>query len=235
MRFGWGVRAVAAFADDCAAIVIVDVLSFSTAVDVATAGGATVMPYRMSDATAAAFAAEREAVLAVARGETSPAQPFTLSPQSMAAAGPGDRIVLPSPNGATLCMAAAGSGASLIVGCLRNASAVAAAAAEYRPPIGVVAAGERWPDGSLRPALEDLLGAGAVLQHLDPHGMAPEATIAARSFPHPAEVAALVAGSVSGRELADRGYAGDVTVAVEIDAGDNVPALRNGEIRATVS
>ena len=48
----------------------------------------------------------------------------------------------------------------MIAGGLRNAAAVAAAAARAGDVVGVIAAGERWPDGSLRPAIEDLLGAG---------------------------------------------------------------------------
>lgn len=32
--------------------------------------------------------------------------------------------------------------------------------------VAVIPAGERWADGSLRPAIEDLLGAGAFIREL---------------------------------------------------------------------
>lgn len=73
--------------------------------------------------------------------------------------------------GSAICAAAGATGRPVVAGCLRNAPAVARwlLAEGYGgtdAPIGVVAAGERWPDLTLRPAVEDLLGAAAVLDGL---------------------------------------------------------------------
>ena len=204
-------------------VVIVDVLSFSTTVDVAVARGATVLPYPVRG-DADTFAADHDAVRAGRRGDGG----LSLSPQSMLLAGPGHRIVLPSPNGATLCVETAAGAATVLVGCLRNAASVAAACRNGDGPIGVVAAGERWPDGSLRPALEDQLGAGAILRGLDPAAMSPEAA-ATRTVELSPE---LVRASVSGRELVAAGYEDDVGLAVELDVSHTVPRLTGGEITA---
>ncbi len=94
--------------------------------------------------------------------------------------------------------------------------------------IGVVPAGERWPDGGLRPAIEDLIGAGAILDRL---GVAcsPEARIARDASRRAGtELGALIRGSVSGRELSERGFAGDVDIAVQQEVSSAVPILRDG-------
>lgn len=52
------------------------------------------------------------------------------------------------------------------LGACENATAVAAWADKAGSPVTVVTCGERWPDGSLRPSLEDLLGAGETLAEM---------------------------------------------------------------------
>ena len=59
-------------------------------------------------------------------------------------------LVLPSPNGATISLEANCRG-YVLAGCLRNRSAVASRAAALGGPFGIIAAGERWSDGTLRP------------------------------------------------------------------------------------
>jgi 2-phosphosulfolactate phosphatase len=119
---------------------------------------------------------------------------------------------------------------------LRNATAVgrwlAARGYGSDKAVAVVPAGERWPDGSLRPALEDLLGAGAVLNALDvaPEALSPEATAAQAVFAGLSKraLADMIRSCGSGQELIAAGFADDVEVAVEADTSGVVPALLGG-------
>jgi phosphosulfolactate phosphohydrolase-like enzyme len=167
-RFEWGEAGIHALASAVDVLVLVDVLSFTTAVEVAVARGASVYPYHVRDATAAEFAAQVGAVLAVDRRQTSAERPFSLSPPSLTSLPVGSRLVLPSPNGSTLTMLAADLHHVVLAGCLRNARAVATAIQGLGRMVGVIAAGERWPDGTLRFAVEDLVGAGATVRAYDP-------------------------------------------------------------------
>ncbi|MDO9496870.1 MAG: 2-phosphosulfolactate phosphatase, partial [Nocardioides sp.] len=171
VRLEWGPTGGAAVAAGADVAVVVDVLSFTTTLTVAVERGITVYPYRWKDERAAEYAASLDAVLAVGRFEQrdSGGRAVSLSPAAMAGVEGVDRIVLPSPNGSTICAALAGSGAQVVGACPRNRAAVAAWLAPQvaaGATVAVVPAGERWPDGSLRPAAEDLWGAGAVLAAL---------------------------------------------------------------------
>jgi len=80
------------------AVVIVDVFSFSTAVDIALSRGASVLPYRWKDGSASRFARDHGALLAESR---TVGGPYSLSPDSLLSVPPGTRLVIPSPNGST--------------------------------------------------------------------------------------------------------------------------------------
>jgi 2-phosphosulfolactate phosphatase len=113
-------------------------------------------------------------------------------------------------------------------GCLRNAAAVARADQSFDQRIGVIGAGERWPDGSLRPCVENWLGAGAILSHLKGR-LSPEAILACDAFlAHRPAVETLLHESASGRELVEQGWADDVSIAAELNASTTAPILRDG-------
>jgi 2-phosphosulfolactate phosphatase len=96
----------------------------------------------------------------------------------------------------------------------------------------VCPAGERWPDDALRPALEDWLGAGAILRSL-PGPRSPEANAAVAAFETArAQLRDVILASSSGRELSERGYMADVNVAAEYDVSRCTPRLRNGVFEA---
>jgi 2-phosphosulfolactate phosphatase len=98
--------------------------------------------------------------------------------------------------------------------------------------VAVVCSGERWPDGTLRPAVEDLWGAGALADLLVRVGwpdVAPEVLAAAAAFRSvEGDVGAALRACASGRELIDTGYPDDVEVAAELDRSLSVPVLRDG-------
>lgn len=221
----WGLAGVHALRDRVAALIVVDVLSFCTAVDIAVSQGAVVYPFPYGDATAAELRAKR--LGAVAASPQRAGDQLSLSPNSLTGLQRGDKILLPSPNGSRLSLET--GGAMTMAACLRNASAVAEHARRLvgGADVAVIPAGERWPDGSLRPAIEDLLGAGAVISALGGACTA-EAEVARRAFmASGGEVADLVADSLSGRELADRGFSQDVELATAIDVSATVPLLVN--------
>ena len=233
VRLEWGPNGLRRLAPHCRAIVIVDVLSFTTCVDVALGRGAAVLPYRWHDGGEDELAKANDGVVAVRRDEVDDQHPWSLSPGSLATIPAGARLVLPSPNGAALAFGAAEAGASTVIAaCLRNVSAVGGWLADQDGPIGLVPAGERWrgSTGPLRPAIEDLLGAGAVARVLVEAGRSasPETRAAAASWREAAGNAGdLVAMSVSGRELVQGGWPDDVELACHVDSSEVVPVLRD--------
>ncbi len=241
VRCEWGLHGVELLARECAVVVIVDVLSFCTSVDIAVGRGARVLPQRWADANtvsgraAPSSAAARQATAhgAVAAGPRGGSGP-SLRPSSLVGLAPDTLLALPSPNGATLCATAARHRAVVLAGCLRNASAVARAARALGGPIGLVPAGERWPDDTLRAAAEDALGVGAIVAALQ-HTKAgltcsPEARLAAAQFAAArlSGLSTVLAELSSGRELIADGYDEDVRLAADLDVSRAVPRLSDG-------
>jgi len=229
VRFEWGVRGAQEVGRGARAIIVVDILRFTTTVDAAVSRGAVIYPYRWRDDFAVSYAASVGAVLAGLREDATSENPFTLSPLSMATASARTRIVLPSPNGAEVSLAAASLGAEVFAGCLRNAEAVAAAALAIGPPITVIAAGERWKsDGGLRPSFEDMVGAGAIMGALGSLKASPEAHAAVAVFDRSRELERLLLNCSSGRELAQKGFSEDVVWASKLKVSRTAPRLYRG-------
>lgn len=243
VRFEWGLDGARTVAPGADLAVVVDILSFTTCVSVAIDRGAEVIPYPWKDPGAEDFAAHHSAQLAGPRNGGG----LSLSPASLRAAESLDRLVLPSPNGSAICHELAAEVPLLAAVSLRNAAATADWAVSQLPEdavIAVIAAGERWPDGSLRPGVEDQIGAGAFIAGLlaagkggyEPedgrHGYAPEAVAAMAVF-DAAEprLREMLHGCSSGRELSGEGYADDVDIAAELDDSSAVAVWADGAFR----
>ena len=155
-----------------------------------------------------------------------------------------DRALAASRNGAPIARRAAESGAVVLLGCLRNATAVAdAVMAEQqrrgqRTSIAVLAAGElsSASGAEARFAVEDQLGAGAIIDALGARGIdhtAPEAAAACESFRGlKGALRHLLTASGSGQELLETGRREEVLHAAERDAVAVAPRLVDGVFTA---
>ena len=204
--------------------------------------GTVVYPHRWPDPDVDAFAAAHDAVRAARRHEVTTEHPWSLSPSHLLAAPAAARLVLPSPNGSTIAAAlgrAESGGVTVVAGCLRNAGAVGRWLAgrglptEERP-LAIIAAGEKWSTGELRPALEDLLGGR---HHRRPRTL--ERDPARVPLPRGGggrrvwraerhHLAETLHRSATGRHLTEGGHAPDIDVAAQFDAQDTVPILVDG-------
>ncbi|MBT2474978.1 2-phosphosulfolactate phosphatase [Microbacterium sp. ISL-103] len=152
-----------------------------------------------------------------------------------------------SRNGAAV--AARAGDAVVLLGSLRNAAAVARAVTavqernQARTSVAVIAAGEADAGGAVRFAVEDQLGAGAIVAALTDLGIdhtSPDAAVAAEGFRAlKRALRHLIGASGSARELADGVAATErmlssgvvpstAAQAAEVDALDVVPVLRDG-------
>ena len=226
MTCDWGVNALVNVPRD-SVVVVVDVFSFSTAVTVACGRGARIYPCPWSDERAAELARTEEARLASKTRDSV----FSISPSALREIPSGSRMVLPSRNGSSIAFAASEGGIETVVaGCLRNAAAVARWIGDR--PAAIIVGGERWPDDSLRFAIEDWLAAGAIISRL-PHARSVEAEAATAAFERlRGNLAGFLRGSLSGRELIDAGWPEDVEIASALDADDLVPILDGNAFRA---
>ena len=223
VRCEWGLSGAAGLAPISDAVIIVDVTSFSTAVVVAAARGARVYPYRSKDESRIEFAKSIDAELAGPRGQAT----YSLSPLSLVSIPGGTRLVLPSPNGSTISLATGDT--PTFAGCLRNARSVAEAASRCGPRVSIIPCGERWKaDGSLRPAVEDLLGAGAIISYLQ-GSLSPEAQAAVDAFNGAeADLLGALTHCSSGKELIAMGFADDIPPIAKLNADDCAPRLKDG-------
>ncbi|OOE14242.1 2-phosphosulfolactate phosphatase [Fictibacillus arsenicus] len=234
IKVEWGIRGAREAAKREEILIIVDVLSFSSTVIAAMENEALIYPFPPPiNEKANKYADQLDAELVVGREKAFKTGKHSLSPNSFTAVDRGKSYVLCSLNGAA-CVEAAKKIPALLLGSLRNAEAVAEAALELKKktgkPITIIACGERWEKASgneneLRPAIEDYLGAGAIISSFE-GSLSPEAFVCKQAFQGSEHIlSSLIRNCGSGRELAERGFAKDVDYCLQLNVSSIVPVL----------
>ena len=243
VRLAWGRRGAQDAAERGDILVVVDTLRFSTAAATAVHHGALIYPCATDEALYTALAQRVGGEVALHHAASPTLTRFSLSPRSFLAVEPGARVVLPSPNGST-CSQYGSRAPALFVGALVNAQAVAEAVSHLLHGVDhlnvtVLACGERWqiPDeeGALRFAVEDYLGAGAILAAL-PFSQTMEAQVCAATFQAMRDQLDMALWECeSGQELRAKGLGEDVRFAARLNIYDTAPVLRGERLEAFVA
>ena len=217
-------------------IVVVDILSFSSAVATAIEHNGIIHPCPMTtDTVALARSIDGEA--AVARRDVPARGRFSLSPPTFENIEKGQRVVLASPNGAA-CASSAREGSTVFIGSFLNCDAVAGVVSKLLENsdlrVTVIACGEREKDGTssdcFRPAIEDYLGAGSIISALD-YSLSPEADVCCRTFNRcHVLLNDLLWGCESGLELQEMGFGNDIRFCSRSNIYNSVPVLHDGRI-----
>lgn len=239
-RMDWGVKGVEEASNREDIIIIIDVLSFSSAVTNALHNGVIIYPFpRTGDINEFGKLVGAE-VCIMERARARELGLPSLSTTSFNEKHRGEKYVLSSINGAT-CVKAASNSSTILIGSLLNVSAVSEIAnklqKEKNKNITVIACGERWKNKDkeeepreLRPCIEDYLAAGAILEKLD-GTKSPEARVCISAFENSkTELGELITDSSSGRELIKIEFIEDVEFACQFDIFTEVPFLTEDNI-----
>ena len=227
-RMDWGLHGAISAAGRGDIIILVDVLSFSSAVAAAVHHGAVIYPFPMSGKIAD-FGRDTGAEVLQGKREAKLSGKPSLSPVSFNRACKGKKYVMSSLNGAA-CAKASAKVPALFAGSLLNARRTARAAESIRgiskSSITVIACGERINGKpELRPCIEDYLGAGAILNELS-GSKSPEAVVCSGAFKSSrSKLRQLVRDCASGRELRAAGFGKDVLFAARLNVIKEVRAI----------
>ncbi len=96
----------------------------------------------------------------------------------------------------------------------------------YRITTIEIPAGERWQNGSIRFAIEDYLGAGALISVLN--GELSAESFAAKKYfeAFESELKDVIINSYSGKELIEKGFSEDLEIALDMFSGNSIPVLK---------
>ncbi|MGW3956173.1 2-phosphosulfolactate phosphatase [Streptomyces sp. NPDC004752] len=237
LHLDWGLDAALLAAERGDAVVVVDALTFSTTAIMAVALGADVLALPR-----AVLEQEGDHTVIETRynarllANDPPDRQLRGALTELAGLRPGDRVVVPSQNGGTLC-AAVEQAPGTAIGSFRNRTAVAqwcatSIANGTARRVTLIAAGSMWsqmtPFTALRPSIEDGLAAGAIASAARGLGLTVSVEAAAMAALFEAGTQQEVIGSwlrrsVTGRWLQSRGEPSQVEDACLIDHDTVVP------------